>query len=266
MGNYGFTPFGIHKESTGEDGVLFHLGPENKEFYTWDNPKYNAINHNSEVFHNVLELISDSELFELQSGDAMFIPHYVYHVANTPKFSVSFVLDYINPPKDRFENNLIEETGIEKLIHKNEYEKPIIFNSLEPSFKDIIDFKSIQKKIEITLARKIMAIKSNGGIFRKSINSKIRIPQTVNFSIVVKKIFPIYVDTQELPKIILFARGHRILMKQNDTVITVVEKLNTGKSLSFSEIKQLLEPTLELIDIYGFIQELLSTDAIVICK
>ena len=115
MGNYGFTPFGIHKESTGEDGILFHLGPGDKQFYTWDDPKYNAIEHNSEVFHNISEMLEDGQSYRLSSGDAMFIPHYVYHVANTPEFSLSFVLDYINPPKERFENELLQETAEEAL-------------------------------------------------------------------------------------------------------------------------------------------------------
>ena len=34
MGNYGFTPFGIHKEAKGEEGFLFHMGPSPKTFYT----------------------------------------------------------------------------------------------------------------------------------------------------------------------------------------------------------------------------------------
>ncbi|MFT6337418.1 MAG: hypothetical protein ACJATI_004181, partial [Halioglobus sp.] len=47
MGNYDFTPFGIHKEAIGEEGFLFHLGPGEKEFYTWDTEEFNAVAHNT---------------------------------------------------------------------------------------------------------------------------------------------------------------------------------------------------------------------------
>ena len=32
IGNYGFTPFGVHKENIGEEGFLFHMGPGKKTF------------------------------------------------------------------------------------------------------------------------------------------------------------------------------------------------------------------------------------------
>ena len=213
MGNYGFTPFGVHKEATGEDGILFHLGPENKQFFTWDDPKYNAIEHNSSVFHNVSEMLSKGELYDLEPGDAMFIPHYVYHIGNTPKFSLSFVMDYINPPKDRFENELIKETAEEELFYHVEYEKPLKLDASKSDVNDLLDLQSIRKKMETVLDRKILKLKSNGGIRRKSNRTGSVLPPTGSFSIKGIKIFPIYLDKQDADNILIFARGHRIVKK-----------------------------------------------------
>lgn len=263
MGNYGFTPFGIHKDAIGEDGVLFHLGPENKQFYTWDDPKYNAIEHNSKVFRNVSEMLTESQLYELESGDAMFIPHYIYHIANTPKFSLSFVLDFINPPKDRFENELIKETTEEELIQHVEFEKPLKLDAPKSVLNDLLDMQSIQKKMQIALHRKILKLKSNGGIGKKSNRIKSRIPSTESFSIKGKKIFPIYLDAQATNNVLIFARGHRIIKNNHPMLSHLVDELNKGKSITLATLQQLMEPSWDLIEIFSFVQELLSIEAIV---
>lgn len=264
MGNYGFTPFGIHKDSPGEDGILFHLGPGNKEFYTWDDPKYNAIDHQTKVFHNVSEMLPEGKIHKLTPGDAMFIAHYVYHIANTPEFSVSVVLDYINPPKDRFENELIKDTAEEGLIHHLEYGKPIKLDVPQYNLNKLLDLQSIQKKMEITFSRKILRLKSNGGIRKKSKTVKAKIPQTETFSIKGKQIFPIYLDKLDANKTLVFARGHRIIKNSNASLPQLIEHLNNGESITIATLKKGLESTWDLIEIFGFIQELLSIDAIVI--
>ena len=36
IGNYGWTPLGIHKDHTGENVLHFHLGPGRKQMYIWE--------------------------------------------------------------------------------------------------------------------------------------------------------------------------------------------------------------------------------------
>ncbi|SRX73797.1 RNA methylase [Aequorivita antarctica] len=264
MGNYGFTPFGIHKDAPGEDGILFHLGPGNKQFYTWDDPKYNAIEHHSKVFHNVSEMLTEGKAHDLEPGDAMFIAHYVYHIANSPKFSVSVVLDYINPSKDLFENELIKETAEENLMHQIAYEKPIKLAATQSDLNELINLQSIQRKMEITLERKMARLKSNGGIGKKSNKIRAKIPSMEAFSIKGKKIFPIYLDEQDPKSTLLFARGHRIVKQKHPELATVIDRLNRGEAISLSSLTQLMDPTWDLVETFGFIQELLSADAIVL--
>lgn len=266
MGNYGFTPFGVHKDAAGEDGILFHLGPENKEIYTWDDPKYNSIEHHTEVFHNVQEMLAKGEKYELKPGDAMFIPHYVYHIGNTPKFSLSFVLDYINPPKDRFENELIQETAEEQLIHHIDYEKPLRMDAPLSSVKNTIDVESVQKKMEIALKRKILGLKSNGGIRVKSKRVRVNFPSTSSFSIRSKTVFPLYVSDESEESTLLFARGHRIALKKHSALSQLIADLNEGKEFSLAGISSLMLPLWDLHDVYGLIQELLSVEAITVAE
>ncbi len=264
MGNYGFTPFGIHKEATGEEGILFHLGPGTKQFYTWDDPKYNNIEHNTEVFHNVLDMIPDAEEYELQPGDAMFIPHYVYHIANTSEFSSSFVLDYINPPKDSFENQLLAETAGDALVHHTTYQKPIQLNAPKDALTHILDFDSIQQKLQTSFNRKMQRLQSNGGIKRKSRSINTFIPQSENYVLKGKKIFPLYLEQQDANQVLIFARGHQITKRNHPNLPDLIARFNNEETFTLTQLRTILEPTWDLIDVFGFIQDLLKTEAVVV--
>jgi len=264
MGDYGFTPFGVHKEAVGEEGILFHLGPGNKLFYTWDDPKYNAIEHNTQVFHNVDQMLPKARCYELKPGDAMFIPHQVYHIANTSKFSVSFVMDFVNPPIDRFENQLIKDTGEEMLYGQSNYQVPLRMESSRTECNKLLNHESIQKKIEIAFQRKILALKSNGGILRKSKSkSGFQLPNG-SFSIKGIAVFPLYIEKPTNDKDLIFARGHRVIKKHHPSLSEIVKKLNEGESLKIEIIREILEPHWDLIETYSFIGDLLRVEAITI--
>ena len=43
IGNYGWTPLGIHQDHRGENVIHFHLGPGGKKMYIWDEEKYKEL-------------------------------------------------------------------------------------------------------------------------------------------------------------------------------------------------------------------------------
>ncbi len=266
MGNYGYTPFGIHKEATGEEGFLFHLGPKSKQFYTWDDPKLNTIKHNTEIFKEIDIMIPKSKCYHLNSGDAMFIPHQVYHIANTSEFSMSFVMDYINPTHENLEINLMKSAENENNnTLTNEYHSPLTSNIDSNEWSNILNKKSLFSKLETSLKRHIYSLKSNGGILKKSIivNSSGIIPNG-SFSIKGKEIFPIFYEKILDEKLLLFARGHQFKLNFNENIPMIINKLNNGEILNLDFIRETLEPKWQITDIFSFIGDLLRVEAIVV--
>jgi hypothetical protein len=264
MGNYGFTPFGIHKEAVGEEGILFHLGPGPKEFYTWDNSKYNAIEHNTEVFHNIDKMLPDAKRYNLEPGDAMFIPHQVYHIANSSDFSISFVMDYINPPTDFFENQLLKTAGEEDLLNNNTFQKPVNFKAPFSKLYTFLNQKSFQHKLETAFQRKVLCLKSNVGILHKS-NSVNGVGfSNGDFSISSRVIFPLFIEELTNDKTIIYARGHRITKKYHPRLSQLIRELNEGSSLKIECLKKILLPIWDLIEILSIVQDLIRVDAIII--
>ncbi len=257
MGNYGFTPFGIHKESRGEEGVLFHLGPGKKTFYTWDTPEYNAVEHYTDAIRNIDEMLPHAQAYELEPGDAMFIPHQVFHIADSSEFSLSFVMDYINPPTDKFENKLLQAAAKEDLYLKDDYQTPIL--SELPSH---IDKTTILEKVDIAYRRQLLELKSNAGIIRPSQFLKNNHLPNGIFKIKGKPIFPLLLDKHGEDKVIVFARGHRILKPSHKNINSVLKDINNGKVLTTEDLFTKLLPEWDIVEVYSFVGDLLQIDAL----
>jgi hypothetical protein len=247
MGNYGFTPFGIHKEAIGEEGFLFHLGPGEKEFYTWDTEEFNAVAHNTEVFHEVEEMLPSSKKYTLKSSSVMFIPHQVFHIGNSNEFSLSVVMDYINPSKDYLEKELTKDNS------NNEIE-------------GYVDLESISTKFRKALDRRILKLKSNGGLLNPSLlNNKIRLPNGA-FSIKGKEVFPIFAQDMGNGNILILARGNEIVARYHNNLKGVLLKLKEGEVLTLQTLKDYLFPEWELCDIYSLVNDLMEVEAIEVMK
>lgn len=256
MGNYGFTPFGIHKEARGEEGILFHLGPGKKTFYTWDSPEYNSIEHYTEAMRNIDEMLPTSQTYDLVSGDAMFIPHQVFHIANSSEFSLSFVMDYINPSTDRFENLLLQEAAKEELYMKNGYQTPV---QSDHTFN--IETSGIIEKLDIAYKRRVLTLKSNAGILRKSQTVRYDLPNGI-VKIQGKPIFPLYCDQQGDKQILIFARGHRFLKPYHKNISEIIDQLNQGEVLTIQDLSAALTPEWDMVEVLSIVGDLLSIEAI----
>jgi hypothetical protein len=264
MGNYGFTPFGIHKEATGEEGFLFHLGPGKKEFYTWDNEEMNEVGHNTTVFHEIKDMLPLAKKYTLSPASVMFIPHQIYHIGNTDEFSLSLVMDYINPSKDHLEKELAKEIGAQEMqLNRNKfYLAPIQISDDTNHLEDYVDSESLTKKFRNVLGKRISMLKSNGGLLQRSIvNNKIILPNG-NFGIKGKAVFPIYLFDIEEGINILLARGNQIPVKSNRNLKNVLSKINNGEMLMFQSLADYFKPDWDLVDVYSLISDLIRIEAI----
>lgn len=268
MGNYGFTPFGIHKDAKGEDGFLFHLGPNDKGFYTWDTEEYNQIEHHTKVFHEVDAMLPSSTKYPLKAKSAMFIPHHVYHIAKTDEFSLSVVMDYINPSRDYLEKTIATQIASSELIKnpKVGYLPPVDITTEKLDWNSLLNSKTWENKYKSTLTKYITKLKSNAGVLNPSIFQNNEGVLNPPFQIKGKTIFPLLLHTENTEKTCIMARGNEVIVSNNSKLSTIIEKLNTGKTINFEELQNHLTPTWELMDVFDFVSQLARVGAITINK
>ncbi|XRE43251.1 hypothetical protein ACIVBQ_001455 [Tenacibaculum discolor] len=268
MGNYGFTPFGIHKDAKGEDGFLFHLGPNDKGFYTWDIEEYNQIEHHTKVFHEVEAMLPTSTKYPLKAKSAMFIPHQVYHIAKTDEFSLSVVMDYINPSRDYLEKTIATQIASRELTKnpKVGHLSPVDITTEELDWNPLLNPKTWENKYKNALTKYITKLKSNAGVIQPSILENKEGLLNPPFQIRGKTIFPLLLLTENTEKTCIMARGNEVVVSNNSQLITIIKKLNTGETISFNELQNHLTPTWELMDVFDFVSQLARVGAITIHK
>jgi hypothetical protein len=259
MGNYGFTPFGIHKEAVGEEGFLFHLGPAEKTFYTWDMEEYNRIAHNTKVFHNVDEMLPSAEPYQLKPRSMMFIPNHVYHIANTDEFSLSIVMDYINPSISKLEQMIAKDIASQVEITPNaNYVNPI---GQEVNWDNLLDKASWEKRYRSAMEKRIKKLKSNAGVLKPSLLDKRSLFPKDTDHFRGKHVFPLIDHEKGNGRTLILARGHEIEVKSHPDLSQILSKLNGQEKMNMDFLINVMQPAWDHIDIYSFVQELLAVQA-----
>lgn len=232
MGDYGYTPFGVHRGSPGEDGVLFHLGPATKIFYIWETEEYNRLTNNASSYHKVEEILHAATPYILEPGDAISFPDDMYHVANTEEFSVSLVLDYRRAAKTSVKELIINELSNVNL-NKNE----LLGHLSEENILQTLNFHS---ECEVAVHRIKLKLESNGGFSTKSKIKPFNLDLEGVYSL--KTPFTLTLLPKEANQLSVFSRGHEITTQQNDLILEVIDNLNSGIQVNISALNIELIP------------------------
>lgn len=250
MGNYGFTPAGIHIDSQGNSVIHFHLGPGKKVMYLIDKHKYEnelpAYFRSLEILKFLEEAKGHYYEFEIEEGDLFFMPESMYHVGYTPDFSIavtfwkqsSSILSYKNIFMKSFEQSFLDfRNKSVKISSGNDvFEKlnGIIKNRLD---EDVMTLR-MDDFIDNYFERVIKKLKSNGFFLTEGLKRDAIALDTKR--VYVRKEYPIQyeIDGDFLK---LFLKGFEYCIKRNTSVIRVIESLNNGELRLVDELKSELQ-------------------------
>lgn len=242
LGNYGFTPFGIHKENRGEEGFLMHFGPGEKVFYTWNTEEYLQMSNGS-ITHPIEQRFLDkATAYTMKPGDAFFVPSNRFHIAQTEEFSLSMVLDYFNPIEDTFKQKLLaklaeREAGKGRVLEATNWQGEI--ESVPISLDD---------DLETVYQDHILSLRSNGGFIEKtqSIQPSFSFME-VEFALL--KPFQIFFKQKGEKHLNVFVRGHEQVFPDHESLRLFLDKLNDGESFRLSDVQRLM-PDMEVQEIF----------------
>lgn len=248
IGNYGYTPFGIHKDSQGEFPVNLHLGPGQKIMYNWNQGDSNSFQNN--ICENLDEYIKTSKKYHLTSGDFYFMPWDIYHLGYTQKFSVSVTIwfNYHNVRrivKKLFSHILTDEISVKdntQIGEIGERDPDIFFNKLTEKIKIDSDDLSLTELLRKVNKRRSLSFLSNGGFSTKPIELK---SNNIFKRKKIGAVSPFKLEvTSERRACIVYARGYPITLA--DVSITDIEDIisliNSSKYFEFKEFIKFAPP------------------------
>ncbi|MGU3345372.1 hypothetical protein [Pseudomonas monsensis] len=92
IGNYGFSPFGIHKDFDSIKSIHIPLLDTKKSMYLWSERDYEILTGSQQNCYDPSSLIETGIRYEYALGDLFFLPPNCYHVGYSPNFSVSLAI------------------------------------------------------------------------------------------------------------------------------------------------------------------------------
>ncbi len=257
LGDYGWTPLGIHRDVLGEYIIHLHLGPGDKDIYIWNKEKSDKYNykHGSKV-GNFNEFINDySSKSTFTEGDMFSMAGENVHIGNTSEFSIGLVLEMNRPIGKNFFKKMWYNLGNELFDKNFEGNKAKIIppydkNNPEKSFKYLMkgikhyNFDtnySIKDALSIIFLDHKYKLASNKGLSKtpfidierlKDIFDKINLETSIQLYNPYK-IFYYKRDNFTF----LFVRGVKIKIQDSPYLFSFINQINDNKILKVIEIK-----------------------------
>jgi len=256
VGNYGYTPLGIHQDRIGEDVFHFHLGPGPKVMYTWDEELYRSISGVMNNRTNIEELLPAANKYPFEAGDIFFMPWDKFHVGHSDEISLGLTM-WINNPTPAFfirklaRSILGEITPIkDRAIMMNTVLSPDsgipgdpkIFEELAPYIQvdEAMADLSLQEFMRFSIESYRLGLLSNGGFVLLQTPEPLDADALLGHVVQLVQPFKIFHLVLK-QKIFLFVRGYRLSLAYHPALPGLLARLNTGEPVP---VEDLIEPLL----------------------
>lgn len=261
VGNYGYTPLGIHKDHRGENVIHFHLGPGGKEMYNWTDEVYEEIDGKRKNEDKEYEdLIQHAEKFPFESTDIYFMPWDKYHLGKTDGLSIGVTVWFNNPPKAKLFDSIFSSLTKQYMITDDRLKEvfsPVKDPNSQETLHELLGlFQDEENLLDLPFSELFkllhddfkLALFSNAGWKTRTISlSDENLYDVNNYETLRDTVlrlvepFKIYFrKSLDESEIIIFARGSKLKFRYHKGIETLLELLNSGKELETKELLKAL--------------------------
>jgi hypothetical protein len=244
IGNYGWTPLGIHTDAPGESVTHFHLGPGDKTMYTWDKEQYEEI-AGDEKYNNkdVENFFPHANVHPFKEGDLYYMPPNEFHIGKSDDLSIGLTLWLNNHLKSDLARKLLRVVVDQYLEENTETMKPDK-NGIEDlsAAQQAIDLFKLPEDLENLSFKDFMqetfkdyrySLYSNSGYWTRPFPKEVEVEFTMDDSIVLEKPFIIkYVESLDKENILIYVRGTKLVLNNHDGIKNLIDEINKGEEMT----------------------------------
>lgn len=238
IGNYGFTPFGVHLDRDQATVFHFNLGPGHKTGFVWTKDEYVSLTGSTDFHFKPEDIIDQAAAHEFGPGDIYAMPSQTYHIARCDELTVDVAVALVRMSTHQLADKLVSAFRDDLLKTEDDIAIPPIVNWDE-------DLPSSYTQVESRLAMRSLSngqfgqeylarLRSNGGF-----NAPPG-PRSMDQHIVPKGQIQATQPYQmhafnSHDRTLLFARGYKLNLVAAPALSELISSLNTGVSLEFDE-------------------------------
>lgn len=234
IGNYNYTPFGIHIDGKGDTSFQFNVIGKTRNAYLWHPENYSKLTGKKRTPYYFPDRLVDTADFEIElpQNDLFILPASKYfHIYSNNGFNVSIAYFLKKTPKSDILSSAIRLkekevlSNIETHFDLDDFSKnePIIpaVNKDITSLSDSLSLKSKVKEVEYLR-------NSNNGFISDIIEKDDEIDFSVDSLLTILKPFKIlyYADGKKMN---VFCRGKKIVYSDEPWLKIVIDHINSSK-------------------------------------
>ncbi len=228
IGNYGYTPFGVHLDDKNHRTLLVNLGPNEKQIMLWEPSEIRNLYGDVGNIYDVNSISIPPIIYNLNPSAYFLLPSQYYHVGYTKDISITAALVLHREDHVKHISRELDRYLRETLDFALDFDSPTLSSDWlscipQPSF--------LQRCVEARC-------KSNGGFKHSPQKRAISFDMLSISNNIVRRSFPICYVEQDRENIFIFAKGKSKRFSQTDGIRNFIDKLNKENIL---EIREILE-------------------------
>ncbi len=237
IGNYGYTPFGIHRDD--EPTFLIHLGPHAKEAWVWEEDCNLPPEGIPAKDISLQEMETQPNHYTLESGDLLFIPRYSFHLLKTSRFSVmvGMVVFPATPARVVTEALLanVDGTAADEVRYFWESEGDIEYHA-QTLVSNVFarELPDVGEELVRSIVKAHARLRSNGFATTKPLRKSVNASDLPLARFKVLRQFEISSFAQG-DRLEIFVRGRSVEVKKNEGILQCLHFLKSVDGFSYNE-------------------------------
>ena len=266
VGNYGYTPFGVHLDRDQATVFHFNLGPGHKIGHVWPKDDYVALTGSTDFHFQPEEIVEHSIAHEFGPGDIYAMPSQTYHIARCDELTVDIAVALVRLSKHQLADKLVSAFRDDVLKTIDEAAIPPVFDwqaDLPQEFTDIESSLSTETLDAPQYAQEyLLRLRSNGGFNAPPRVLEIDRNTMSGGSLQGAAPFQMMLHEQG-QRALLFARGYKLSLVVSPALSDLVSRLNAGEAMTFDEALNLLSADYEPAAAHALLCRLVQLRALI---
>lgn len=265
VGNYGYTPFGIHIDDNLANISHFHIGPSEKDMILWDIPTFVEKTGTEESNFDYEMMKEFGTSYNIKSNSIFFMPANYYHVGENKGFSIALTFGFRETTHAELVNDALNQANKYLLDSKKVNKHQLLDDLLADDFiaKEYKN-SSLETWVSDAVIDYKYSLESNCGFIFPPAKSSEKYDNIISQSIIINSPFKIFLRNKDNQYINLFVRKNRMSIKYNSKIVEIIRLVNEGNKLDVSDLIKISQPELSEKSVIGLITTLLNHKGIIL--
>lgn len=238
VGNYGYTPFGVHNDGEALSVIHFHQGPGTKKMTLWNENTFVEKTGSRLHYCYPEKILADGTTYEIEAHDTFFLPEGSFHIGNTEDFSIALAVVIKGISVKSWLSSALNEI-------QTEFFSPEVLASYDTDLETILqngliasglESQSLSGWVAGAMEDYQLSIKSNCGFKPPRWSDNKAFPDLAQQSIQIVNPFQLYYKSLPDNQVRLYYRRNKQNFAHANLLLPLLEQLNAKETLEVGKV------------------------------